>query len=231
MGATAGTRRAPVKSSERRSPFERRVGIAARALANSSLRRQHERPMARLSRSFFARPALVVARELLGKVLVHRTAGHERSGIIVETEAYLGERDLASHASRGRTARTEVMFGPPGHAYVYFVYGMHHCMNVVTGEDGTAEAVLLRALAPLHGIEADQRTDGPGKLCRVLGIDRAHNRSDLVRGDLFFRDGPPPPRGKVARGPRIGVDYAGAWSRKPYRFWWRGHSCVSRKRR
>jgi DNA-3-methyladenine glycosylase len=187
--------------------------------------------MTRLSRSFFARPALVVARELLGKVLVHRTGARERSGIIVETEAYLGERDLASHAARGRTARTDVMFGPPGHAYVYFIYGMHHCMNVVTGEDGTAEAVLLRALAPLHGIEADLRTDGPGKLCRVLGIDRAHNRSDLVRGDLFFRDGTPPPRGKVARGPRVGFNYAGAWSRKPYRYWWRDHPCVSRKGR
>src|SRR6185369_1222349 len=103
------------------------------------------------------------------------------------------------------------------------IYGMHSCMNVVIGVDGVASAVLLRALAPLAGIAAGERTDGPGRLCRALGIDRRQNRSDLCRGDLFLRDGPPPPRGAIARGPRIGVDYAGEWAGKPYRFWWRGH--------
>jgi DNA-3-methyladenine glycosylase len=184
--------------------------------------------MLRLPRTFYGRSALVVARDLLGKMLVHDTGGRPRAGLIVETEAYLGERDLASHASRGRTARTDVMFGPPGHAYVYLIYGMHHCLNVVTGADGVASAVLLRAIAPLHGIAAGIRTDGPGRLTRALDITRAMNRADLCAGPLFLREGPAAARGVIERGPRIGVDYAGAWAAKPYRFWLGGHPCVSR---
>jgi DNA-3-methyladenine glycosylase len=187
--------------------------------------------VSRLPRAFFGRSALVVARELLGKVLVHEFGGRERAGVVVETEAYLGERDLASHASRGRTARTDVMFGPPGHAYVYLIYGMHHCLNVVTGTDGVASAVLLRAIAPGAGIAAGVRTDGPGRLTKALGVSRAHDRADLCSGPLFLRNGgPPPPRAAIARGPRIGVDYAGPWADKPYRFWLRGHPNVSRPR-
>jgi DNA-3-methyladenine glycosylase len=184
-----------------------------------------------LPRSFFARSALVVARDLLGAVLVHATDGSRRAGRIVETEAYLGERDLASHASKGRTARTEVMFGPPGHAYVYLVYGMHECMNVVTGPDGEASAVLLRAIEPLEGIDAGVRTDGPGRLTRALGITRRHNRIDLSGTELFVSRGERPPSRAIARGPRIGVDYAGAWAARPYRFWIQDHARVSRPRR
>jgi DNA-3-methyladenine glycosylase len=200
------------------------------ATSRASRRIRRRAAMTRLPRSFFGRSALVVARELLGKVLVHEVDGEERSGTIVETEAYLGERDLASHASRGRTARTEVMFGPPGRAYVYLIYGMHHCLNVVTGEDGAASAVLLRAIAPVGGIVAGVRTDGPGRLAKALGVTRAHNEADLCAGSLFLRNGQPAPARGIARGPRIGVDYAGVWAGKPYRFWLRGHPCVSRPR-
>jgi len=180
-----------------------------------------------LPRSFYARSALAVARDLLGAVLVHREGGTTRAGMIVETEAYLGERDLASHASKGRTARTDVMFGPPGHAYVYLIYGMHHCLNVVCEREGKAAAVLLRGIEPLAGIEPQRRTDGPGRLTRVLGVSLAHNRADLLDASLTLVAGRKIARRLVARGPRIGVDYAGAWAAKPYRFWVRGHPGVS----
>src|SRR5262249_34740813 len=150
-------------------------------LSARDFRRAEERgraALSRLPRQFFGRSALVVARELLGKELVHEVGGRERAGLVVETEAYLGERDLASHAAAGRTARTEVMFGPPGHAYVYLIYGMHHCLNVVTGEDGKASAVLLRAIAPVAGIAEGMRTDGPGRLTKALGVTAAANRLD-----------------------------------------------------
>ncbi len=180
--------------------------------------------------SFYSRPALVVARALLGKVLVLNEGGRRRSGHIVETEAYVGEHDLACHASKGRTARTDVMFGPPGRAYVYLVYGMHHCFNVVTDPEGTASAVLVRALEPLEGLQPGQRTDGPGKLCRELGIHLAHNRADLRTAPLFLEDGEELKDRAVQRGPRIGVDYAGVWAKKPYRLWVKGNSHVSRGR-
>lgn len=183
-----------------------------------------------LPRAFYADSALHVARALLGMVVVHRDAGVERAGVIVETEAYLDGRDLASHAARGRTARTEVMFGPPGHAYVFLIYGMHHCLNVVCDRDGKASAVLLRAIAPIAGIAAHTRTDGPGRLARALGVTRAHDRVDLCGDQLFLVAGEAPPRRDVARGPRIGVDYAGAWAEKPYRFWIRGQPHVSGRR-
>jgi DNA-3-methyladenine glycosylase len=183
-----------------------------------------------LPRAFYDRPALTVARDPLGTVLVHEVGGVRRAGTIVEVEAYLGVRDLASHASKGRTARTDVMFGPPGHAYVYLIYGMHHCLNVVCDRDGRASAVLLRALAPIAGIPPGLRTDGPGRLTRALGITRAHNRLDLCGGQLFVAAGRAVPPAAVARGPRIGVEYAGDWAAKPYRFWVRGSQHVSRPR-
>ena len=172
-----------------------------------------------LPERFYARPALQVARDLLGRVLVHG----ERRGRIVEVEAYLGPHDLAAHSSKGRTPRTQVMFGPPGHAYVYFIYGMHHCFNVVCGR---GSAVLIRALEPLAGIEL--RTDGPGRLTRALDIDRSHYGHCLQGPPLWLEAGAPVAARLVGRGPRVGVDYAGAWADKPYRLWICGSPFISR---
>jgi DNA-3-methyladenine glycosylase len=181
-----------------------------------------------LPRGFYRRAALVVARDLLGKVLVHRAARTVRMARIVETEAYVGEHDLASHSSRGRTPRTEVMFGPAGHAYVYLVYGMHWCFNVVTGPTGEASAVLVRGVEPLGGIPDTVRTDGPGRLTRALRIGRAENGVDLTGARLCILDGPPPARRSVRRGPRVGVEYSGVWAKRPFRFWVEGSRGVSR---
>ncbi|HET9106057.1 MAG TPA: DNA-3-methyladenine glycosylase [Steroidobacteraceae bacterium] len=175
-------------------------------------------PSRKVTRDFYARDTLTVARELIGMHLVHAQGGTLRAGRIVETEAYQGPEDLAAHSSRGRTPRTEVMFGPPGHAYVYFIYGFWHCLNVVTAAEGVPHAVLLRALEPLSGIE--ERTWGPGLLCRAMHIDRRLNGVDLC-GDVLWLETPgaqrPPPR--IARAPRVGVDYAGKWARRPWRFY------------
>ncbi|HZA51538.1 MAG TPA: DNA-3-methyladenine glycosylase [Myxococcaceae bacterium] len=182
----------------------------------------------RLPREFYGRSALVVARELLGKTLVLVADGVRRAGRIVETEAYIGEHDLACHAAKGRTLRTDVMFGPPGHAYVYFIYGMYHCFNVVTLPEGVAAAVLVRGLEPVEGLPPHTRMNGPGKLCRAMGITLAHNREDLLGDRLFLEDAPRISARGMARGPRIGVDYAGHWAEKPYRFWIRNNPHVSR---
>jgi len=184
-----------------------------------------------LPRAFYARPTLPVARELLGKLLVRRTAGQPpRVARLVEVEAYLGERDAASHARRGPTPRAAIMFGPPGHLYVYLIYGMHHCMNVVTETHGVAGAVLLRAAEPVTGFDggAKRPLTGPGKLCAGLDITRADNGHDLVAGGDFFLadDGARPP--KRARSARIGVDYAGAWAARLLRFYVPGNPYVSR---
>jgi DNA-3-methyladenine glycosylase len=173
----------------------------------------------KITRSFYARDTLTVARELIGMLLVHADDGTRRAGRIVETEAYQGPEDLAAHSSRGRTPRTEVMFGPPGHAYVYFIYGFWNCLNVVTQAQGVPHAVLLRALEPVAGTE--KRTWGPGLLCRAMHIDRSLNGADLC-GDVLWLERPiaanrPPPR--IARAVRIGVDYAGKWARRPWRFY------------
>ena len=180
-----------------------------------------------LSRAFYDRDPVVVARELLGAHLVHVVAGVERVGRIVEVEAYLGPHDLAAHSSKGLTKRTRVMFGPPGHAYVYLIYGMHWCMNVVTQAEGTASAVLLRAVEPVKNIEG--RTQGPALLCKAMGIDGRLNGHDLLSDDLQIRR--PRESGdpfKIVKRPRIGVDYAGHWARRLLRFYIRGNPFVSK---
>jgi len=184
--------------------------------------------VASLPRQFYEGSALTVARRLLGKTLVHVTAGSRRSVRISEVEAYIGEHDLACHASKGRTARTDVLFGPPGISYVYLIYGMYHCFNVVTGKEGRAAAVLVRGGEPLEGLAPLVRTDGPGRLCRAMGIDLRQNREDLLGRVLFIEDAPPVPSSQVARGPRIGVEYSGHWKDKPYRLWLKHSRHVSR---
>jgi len=180
-----------------------------------------------LPRAFYDRDPVEVARELLGKHLVLRVDGLERVGRIVETEAYLGPHDLAAHSARGRTARTEVMFGPPGHAYIYLIYGLHHCMNVVTQPEGQASAVLLRALQPLGGL--DPHTRGPGLLCKAMGIDRRLNGHDLLSPAFHIAEAEAAERIVIVRRPRIGVDYAGHWAKRLLRFYIRGNGYISRE--
>lgn len=182
---------------------------------------------ARLGAAWYQRDAVTVARELIGCVLVHG----RRAGVIVETEAYGGPEDLASHARFGPTARTEVMFGPGGVAYVYLCYGVHEMFNVVTGPAGRGEAVLIRAIAPHLGLPADPAIGrGPGKVTTALGLDRRHDRRDLGRGALFVARAPRAEPAEIAVGPRVGVAYAGAWAHQPRRFWWRDHPAVSGRR-
>jgi DNA-3-methyladenine glycosylase len=196
--------------------------------------------MERLARTFYARDTVQVARDLLGRRLVRRLEGERLSGRIVETEAYVGEADAASHASRGQTARNAVMFGPAGHAYVYFIYGMHYCFNVVTEQEGFGAAVLIRALEPLEGIDAMRRhrhgrdgvelTNGPAKLCYALAIDRDLNGADLVQGDaLWIESGEPLPQEDVASGPRVGVRGDKRALTVPWRFWVKDHPYVSKR--
>lgn len=180
-----------------------------------------------LPRRFYARKTITVARELLGKWLVHRVADQTRIGRIVEVEAYLGPGDLAAHTARGRTPRTQAMFGPPGHVYVYLVYGLHHCMNVVTEPEGIGTAVLLRALEPVANLP--QNASGPGRLCKAMGIDLAHYGHDLVGDTLFIARAPDAPAFSIGTSARIGVDYAGEWARKPLRFYIEGNRFVSKR--
>jgi DNA-3-methyladenine glycosylase len=179
-----------------------------------------------LERAFYDRDTIQVARELLGMHLVLHVGGEERIGRIVETEAYLGPHDLAAHSSRGRTARTEIMFGPPGHAYVYFIYGMYFCMNVVTGPDGQASAVLLRALEPVQNLRG--RSQGPGLLCKAMGVDKRLNGHDLLSDEFHIAAPDQAPRISIVRRPRIGVDYAGHWAKRLLRFYIRGNPYVSK---
>jgi DNA-3-methyladenine glycosylase len=155
-----------------------------------------------------------VARELLGKVLELRRPDHRLAAVIVETEAYLGAGDPASHSHRGVTPRSRIMFGPPGVAYVYFIYGMYHCLNAVTEAEGTGSAVLIRALDPAVPARAaragwtKRSLDGPGKLCREFGIDLSMNGWELSRSDLRILDGDDVPDTDVAVGPRVGIQRA-----------------------
>lgn len=174
-----------------------------------------------LSLRFFGQSAPEVAPALLGKRLICGS----KSGFIVETEAYLGPEDQASHARFGKTQRSEIMFGPPGIAYVYLIYGMHHMFNVVTGDPGKAQAVLVRAVET----EGALGPSGPGRLTRALGIHkRAHNGMPLDTDALCIARGRRVARTDVEVGKRIGVDYAGPWADKALRFWIRNHPCVSR---
>jgi DNA-3-methyladenine glycosylase len=169
---------------------------------------------------------MVVAQDLLGKYLVHQSNRIKRIGKIVEVEAYLGPHDLAAHSAKGRTERTQVMFGPPGHAYVYLIYGMYHCMNVVTEREGHASAVLLRAVEPVQNVEG--RTQGPGLLCRAMEIDRQLNAHDLLSDDFYIGA---PARAELfstIKRPRIGVDYAKHWAKRHLRFYIKDNPFVSR---
>jgi DNA-3-methyladenine glycosylase len=187
-------------------------------------------------RAWFDRPAREVARELIGARLVHASPEGTVGGRIVEVEAYEGPEDLAAHSSHGRTQRNAVMFGRPGSLYVYLVYGLHHCANVVCGPGTKPEAVLLRAAEIDEGRElararrgdvADaQLARGPGNLGRAFGFDRRNDGADLVRGPIRIVHGAL--AGQIATGPRIGVGYAGAWADRPYRYWIEGDPHVSR---
>ena len=215
----------------------------------------------RPSAAFYSRATLEVARGLLGMRLVREAAGVRTAGLIVETEAYIGEEDLACHASAGRTARTAVMYGPAGHAYVYFVYGMHHCLNLVTEEPGFPAAVLIRALEPVEGLasmaarrglEARIESElgglsdphltphrsrpgratrallaGPGRLCQALAIDRGLSGASLRGEELFLERGTTPDPSLIGTTCRVGIDYAGPWRWKPWRFLIQGSPWLS----
>ena len=185
-----------------------------------------------LPRTFYRRPAIEVARALLGTVLVHGTA----SGRIVETEAYLGLQDRAAHSWRGVTPRTRVLFGEPGHAYVYLIYGMYECLNVVAEPEGSPGCVLIRAVEPLEGIPRMQRrrpgarrredlANGPGKLTLALGITRRNNGADFTNGSLTIHALAPPEPLRIGVSPRIGIRYCADW---PLRFFIEGNTFVSR---
>lgn len=197
----------------------------------------------RLTRPFFARDTLSVAQDLLGRRLVRVLDGRRLSGAIVETEAYIGEQDEASHASPGPTERNASMYAPAGHAYVYLIYGMYHCFNIVTEREGFPAAVLIRALEPLEGLDAmrerrgpvgarDVRklTSGPGRLCQALAIDRRHDGADLCapEASLFLEAGDPVTGVDVATSPRVNVRGDEAAVRAPWRFYVEGNPYVSR---
>jgi len=192
----------------------------------------------KLPRSFYSRPTLDVARDLLGKVLVHRRRGVLTSGIIVEVEAYIGESDPACHAAPGPTTRNEPLYGRPGHAYVYLNYGMHWLVNAVTEPAGAPAAVLIRALEPLEGIDVMKRRRrrhvpthelcrGPGNLTKAMGITGAQNREDLCGGRLYIEDRGLPVPEEIAWGPRIGITVG---TEREWRAFLRTHPSVSRQR-
>jgi DNA-3-methyladenine glycosylase len=176
-----------------------------------------------LPRSFYARPTVELARDLLGKVIRHGTA----SGRIVETEAYLGVDDAAAHSARGLTPRTSVIFGPPGRAYVYLIYGMHHCLNIVAEPEGVAGCVLIRAVEPIAAMagKMERPCDGPGKLTRALGITLKHYGADLTRGPITVHAPACQERFEIGVSPRIGISKS---ADLPLRFFIRGNRFVSR---
>lgn len=183
--------------------------------------------MNKLTRAFYDRDTITVAKELLGKYLVHCINGNERIGKIVEVEAYLGPHDLAAHSAKGLTPRTKVMFGPPGHAYIYLIYGMYYCMNVVTEEEGHASAVLLRAIEPIKNIE--KKTKGPGLLCNAMDIDKRLHGHDLESNDFYLAEPATIEPFTIVKKPRVGVDYAKHWARRLLRFYIKNNPYVSKK--
>jgi DNA-3-methyladenine glycosylase len=183
--------------------------------------------MQKLLHPFYDRDTLLVARDLLGKLLVRVSSGKVRVGKIVEVEAYLGAHDKASHSSKGRTARTQVMFGPAGFAYVYLIYGRYCCMNVVTEAPGHGSAVLLRSVEPVQNIR--ERTQGPGLLCQAMDIDRRLNGQDLSGNTLYIAAAAAAQPFTIIEGPRVGVAYAADWAQRPLRFYISGNPYVSRR--
>jgi len=190
----------------------------------------------KLFRDFYSRPVLTVARDCIGKLLVHHTHEGDAGGIIVEAEAYRGPLDRAAHSSRGLTRRTAVMFGPPGYAYIYMLYGSCWALNLVAASEGEPHAVLIRALEPALGLELMARrrdravtsrelTNGPGKLTQALGLDKRHYGADLCGNELFLED--VARASCVGRSARINVGYAGAWALRRWRFYERGNRYVS----
>jgi DNA-3-methyladenine glycosylase len=196
-----------------------------------------------LPRTFYQQDTIQVSKDLLGKILVHESSQGKTAGRIVETETYRGPEDQAAHSSSGRrTARNEVMFGEKGHAYIYFIYGMYYCFNVTAGNvPGKPEAVLIRALEPVEGqdIMAKRRgarqaetanlTNGPSKLCMAMGLSKSQNKTDLTSPPLYIKDAPPVQKTDVVETTRIGVDYAGEWKNRPWRFYIKRNSYVSTK--
>jgi DNA-3-methyladenine glycosylase len=197
-------------------------------------------PVKKLPRSFYSRSTLQVAQDLIGKVLVRDFGGRRLSGKIVETEAYVGPHDLACHASKGHTPRTAIMFGAAGYAYVYMIYGFYFCLNVVTERRGYPAAVLIRAVDPLENLdfmrelrnnpERDTNiASGPGKLCRAMSIDKRLNGEDLLGHTLWIEDRKLD-SGPILTSPRVGVDYAGEYKDKPWRFFLANNPHVSKVR-
>lgn len=173
----------------------------------------------KLTRDYYNQPTIHLAQDLLGKFLVREYHGKKISGLICETEAYVGFKDRASHASRGRTQRTKIMFGPPGYAYVYMIYGMYYCLNVVCGREGYPAAVLIRAAVPYEGAITCGMASGPGKLCKYFHIDKKLNGADLTDNVLWIEDqGILIKKSAIKRTKRIGVDYAGEYKNKMWRF-------------
>ncbi len=184
--------------------------------------------MKKLSRNFYNRDTIIVAQELLGKYFVHVSEYSTQIGMIVEVEAYLGSHDPAAHSSKGITKRTQIMFGPPGFAYVFLVYGMYYCMNIVTEQVGQGSAILLRAVEPIQNIY--QRTNGPGLLCRAMHIDMQCNQKDLTHEALYVAEVSTVPSPVIVSKPRIGVAYAGKeWASKLLRFYIKGNPFISKK--
>ncbi len=186
--------------------------MTALALGGQESYLSEEAPGMKLTRDFYTQDTITVAKELLGKYLVHMSNGTERIGKIVEVEAYLGQHDLAAHSSKGLTLRTKTMFGESGHAYIYLIYGMYYCMNVVTEVEGRGCAVLLRALEPIKNLES--KTQGPGLLCKAMHIDKRLNAHDLLSDELYIAEKPDEAPFAIIKKPRIGVAYAKHWAKK-----------------